>query len=68
MKILDQLEKAIQAAEPNILGNRSAKIEIDGVSYSVSEQTASARHSAQSWGKRIYRLNGKQIAKAKLAE
>jgi hypothetical protein len=65
--ILDQLTDALANAEPNILGNRYATIEIDGNTYSAYSSKAGSHNSAASWGRIDYRMNGKRIAKAKLA-
>ena len=68
MSILEILYKALQEEEPNILGNRSAVLEVDGDEYRIIESSAASRHNgSNSWGRITFKRNGKQIAKAKLA-
>ena len=66
MSILDQLAEALEAKEPNILGNRYAMLTIDGDVYSVHATMAGSHQSAQSWGRIDYKKNGKKIAKANI--
>ena len=68
MSIITKLNQALEAAEPNVLGNRFAKIEIDGNTYSVLCSLAGSHNSAASWGRIDYKMNGKKISKAKLEE
>jgi hypothetical protein len=67
MSILELLTEKLESAEPNVLGNRYATIEVDGVTYSAAATSASARHSGASWNRIDYRMMGKRIAKSKLA-
>jgi len=67
ISILDQLNVALEKAEPNILGNRYARLEIDGDSYHAAATTASSHQGTAHWGRIDYKKNGKKIAKAKLA-
>jgi hypothetical protein len=66
MSILELLTEKLESAEPNVLGNRYATIEVDGVTYSAAATSASARHSGASWGRIDYKKNGKKIAKANI--
>lgn len=68
MNIIQQLDEALANAEPNIIGNRYAKIEVGDNVYSAASSTSSSRHSAQAWGRVDYRMNGKRISKAKLLD
>ena len=69
MSIIAKLYEALEAKEPNVLGNRAARIEIDGDEYTIIESSAASRHNgANSWGRISFKKNGKKIAKAKLGE
>jgi hypothetical protein len=65
--LIDELYKALEAKEPNILGNRAATVEVNGDEYMIIESSAASRHNgANSWGRIIFKKNGKQIAKANI--
>lgn len=65
--ILTLLDAALAAAEPNVLGNRYAAIEVAGHKYSAATSHPASRHNgSNSWGRVDYRLDGKRIAKANL--
>lgn len=66
MNIYDQLNAALETVEPNIVGKRFVKIEIDGNTYSALSSIAGSHQSMGSWGRIDYQMNGKRIAKAKL--
>ena len=62
------LYSELEKAEPNVVGNRYAILEIDGDEFIIMEKTASSRHNgANSWGRITFRKNGKVIAKKHLA-
>ena len=67
MSILDQINAQLEKAEPNVLGNRYAKIEIEGVAYSAAATMAGSHQSANCWGRTDYKKDGKKIAKADLS-
>ena len=69
MDVLAMLYDGLKRAEPNVLGNRHAIIEINGDEYIIIERQASSLHNgANSWGRITFRKNGKVIAKRELTE
>jgi len=66
MSILNKLNKALEKAEPNVLGNRYVKIEVGGDTYLAAATTVGSHQSANCWGRTDYKKNGKKIAKANL--
>ena len=68
MDILEMLYSELEKAEPNVLGNRHAILEIDGDEFIIVEKQAASRHNgSNSWGRVTFRKNGKVIAKKDLA-
>jgi len=60
----EQIDRALQGAEDNILGNRYVALEIDGDLYTAAATTASFHGQGNQHYRRIdYKKNGKKIAR-----
>ena len=67
MNIVEMLFSELKKAEPNVLGNRHAILEVDGDEFIITEKQAASRHNgSNSWGRVTFRKNGKVIAKKDL--
>ena len=65
MKIVDQIDVALQNAEENTLGNRYVTLEIGGDTYKAST-TPSSLHGLPLWSV-DYEKNGKKITRKDIA-
>jgi hypothetical protein len=64
MSILDQIDKVLENAEANVLGNKYAKIEIEGnVYYAASTNASFHGQGNQHYARVDYKKNGKKIAR-----